>query len=144
MFAGGWLVISGPGAALQAHHVAANVGDVEYQAHLRVGREVAQLLLFRLGVDQDRLVITEQEPDRHRDGLPVRPYRGQRDVGAGQDPGWMAGMDVDVGTPTEHAAPYVMAALRSLGAEVLAARQLADSDEPEAVGVALVRLIFGD
>lgn len=56
----------------------------------------------------------------------------------------MAGMDVDVGTPTEHAAPYVMAALRSLGAEVLAARQLADSDEPEAVGVALVRLIFGD
>jgi len=43
----------------------------------------------------------------------------------------------------DHAAHYVMAALRASRADLLPADRLADSDEPEAVGTRLVRLIFG-
>jgi hypothetical protein len=63
----GRLVVDPPGGAFQAHDVAADVGDVKYEAHLRVGRDVAQLLLLRPAVDQDRLAVAQQEPDREGD-----------------------------------------------------------------------------
>ncbi len=45
---------------------------------------------------------------------------------------------------TDHAAHYVMAALRSLGTDVVTAHPPANSGAPEAVGTQLFRLIFAD
>jgi hypothetical protein len=73
----GRLVVGPPGGALQAHDVAADVGDVEREAYFRVGRDVAQLLFLRPAVEQDRLVVAQQEPDGDGDWLPVRAHGGQ-------------------------------------------------------------------
>jgi tetratricopeptide (TPR) repeat protein len=56
----------------------------------------------------------------------------------------MAGMEDEWVSLTDHAAHYVMAALRALGPDVLTARPPADSEDAEAVGTRLVRLIFAD
>jgi tetratricopeptide (TPR) repeat protein len=54
----------------------------------------------------------------------------------------MARMEDEWVSLTDHAAHYAMAALRAPGTDVLAAHPPADSDEPEAVGTKLFRLIF--
>jgi tetratricopeptide (TPR) repeat protein len=53
-------------------------------------------------------------------------------------------MDDEWVSLTQHAAHYIMAALRVSGTDVLSARPLADSDEPQDLGTNLFRLIFAD
>jgi len=65
--------------ALQPDDVAADVGDVQAEAHLRVGGDVGQLRLVGPAVDEDGAVLAGQEPDRDADRLAVRADGGQPD-----------------------------------------------------------------
>src|SRR5262249_15025567 len=69
----GRLVVGPPGGALQAHDVAANVGDVEREAHVRVGRDVAQLLLHHPAMSADVLMPALVPPSLNR--VPGRTTR---------------------------------------------------------------------
>ena len=65
------------GGAVHPDDVPADVGHVEPQRDVRVEADVAQLDLGRLAVDEERLVVLEQEPDRDAVRPAVRADRRQ-------------------------------------------------------------------
>jgi hypothetical protein len=65
------------GATFDANDVPAEVAYVEDQTHLRIAVNVAKFGRPWPTEDEDRAVLSQQEPDWNSDGLSVLSHRGQ-------------------------------------------------------------------